>query len=202
MRSTYINPAHDKLIKDKEQREGTKPREYIVWHVLYHRTDSRGSIHHSYLPNNGIYPKLQPVTRVVKDSHGWESKKVVRAEVVRNAYSVLFTKENVQKLIADLGEGSLRDLSTEEGRKRAMQDQINREKWASKNNKVLYETQENEFTHFMVHEESGQSKRPVESFHDWLEGDFDDLATFGHIPMSEERENRRIANNVPTSMSG
>lgn len=194
--SSYINPDDNKLLEDEKQIEGVKPREYIVYDVMYRRTDALGNQRHSYRPNLGVYPKLQPVTRVVQDKNGWEEKKVVRADVLGKAYSLLFTKENLQKLIKDLGPGCIRDLSTEEGRREAIKDQMKREKYAAEHNRIAYTPQENEYTHFMIQSEGDQRKYSVSSYEAFMNADFDDLLQFGFTPTKEQREARMAAEEV------
>lgn len=196
VRSSYINPDDNKLIEDEKQREGVSPREYLVYHVMYRRTDALGNQRHSYQPSLGIIPRLEPVTVVRQDKNGWEEKKIVKANLVGKAYTTLFTKSNLEKLIKELGPGCLRDLSTEEGRRKAIQDQLKREKWASEHNRVVYQPQDNERTVFMINQEGDQRKYSVASYEDFCNSDYDDIMTFGHTPTKEERERRLAADEV------
>lgn len=199
VRSNYINTEDNDQLEDKqEQKEGMKPREYLVWDLSWHRTDALGNYHNSYQPNLGIIPRLQPVTKIRKDVNGWEEKFIASTTILGKAYTHLYTgKESVKKLIQELGgPGCIRDLSTEEGRRKAIQNQMERQKWAAKNNKVVYQPQENEYIHFTLKEEGNRGGQPVVNFNDFCNGDFDDLIKFGHISTDEERKNRLAAEEV------
>jgi hypothetical protein len=194
--NSYVNLEDNKNIDDEEQIEGSKAREYLVYDLNWKRTDALGNQRHSYQPNLGVIPKLQPVTVIRQDKNGWEEKYIQRVNIVGKVYTILFTKENLNKLIKELGEGCLRDLSTEEGRNKAAKDQMKREKYAAEHNKAVYQPQENEWTHLMIQREGDQRKYTVSSFEDFCKSDFDDLLTFGHTPTKEERERRLAAEEV------
>jgi hypothetical protein len=201
VRSSYINPEHDKLFKDnqKEQREGTKMREYVVYSLIWHRCDPLGNIKHSFQPNLGVMPKLQPTYKIRRDSQGYEEKYVASLSIAGNAYYIPYTgPESVKKLLKDLEKkhgATLRDLSTEEGRRNAAQDQMKREKWAAEHGKVVYQPGENS-TGFSVSQEGWQKRYRCSSFEDFCNADFDDIVNFGFKPTEQQRKDRLAAEEV------
>jgi hypothetical protein len=197
VRSSYINPEHDKLFKDKEQREGTKMRQYLTCSLSYHRTDSLGNIKHSFQPHIGIGPKLQPVMRIRRDAQGYEEKYVSNVSIIGNTYYYpYYGPESVHKFLEELEReygATLRDLSTEEGRRKSTQDQMKREKWAAEHDKVVYQPQEGEQTRFSVNQEGWQRNHTCSDFESFCNADFDDIVQFAHTPTDKERKDRLAA---------
>lgn len=165
-------------------KTGMKGEEYLTFSLMYRRVDSISNWHHSFLPNMGIVPKLQPVTRMKRDDQGWESKYIAKLDLVGKQYIIPFEgKKSIQKLIKKYGEDSIRDKSTEEGRQKVFQAQARREEWAEKNGKTVRPLQGEggEWTQFMINKEGEHYKIPVNDYSDWVTGDFEELYRYGKI---------------------
>jgi hypothetical protein len=173
-------------------------KEYLVYSLTYHRTDSIGNIRHSFLPKLGVGPKLQPVKRIRKDENGYEEPYIARANIVADDYYIPYTgPESIKTLLKKLekGEGAIIRLDTEEGRKKSAADQERREKWAAEHGKIIHNA-EKEITQLLIQREGDRRKHHVLDFESFLSSSFEDLISFGKTPTDKERADRLAAEEV------
>jgi hypothetical protein len=188
------------LLRIKTPLEG---KEYLVYSLLWHRTDALGNIRHSFVSGFGKGPKLQLVRSIRKDENGYEEQYISRANIVGTEYYIPYTgPESVQKLIKKLEKqhGAALRLNTEEDRKKWAADQERREKWAEEHGKVIHNA-EKEGTGLMVQRDGNRIKYLVYDYESFLNGDFEDLVMFSKIPTDKERIDRLAAQEVANAQS-
>ncbi|MGH9974323.1 MAG: hypothetical protein ACRD8Z_00590, partial [Nitrososphaeraceae archaeon] len=176
--SSYSDEKDNPDIMDPEVLSGEKPREYIVYDMIERRIDPIGNERHHYRPNLGTYSIPIPRYEIRKTPEGYEERKAVGVMGERLGYSILFSKEAVDKL--------RKDGCTSEDPKELAKQETKRQQAATKAKAAISVRGENEQTHYMVQKDGEQIKRPVQSYKDWRDGTFEELYWFGRANVNKE----------------
>jgi hypothetical protein len=120
---------------------------------------------------------------MTKDDMGYEKRVTAGTMGDRKGYSILFTKENVDKLLKKGG------ITSEDPKELAKQDMM-RQQVASKVKAAINVRSANERTKFSVQIEGEQRKYSVHSFKDWKEGTFEELYNLGHANVTKDEWER------------
>jgi hypothetical protein len=120
---------------------------------------------------------------MTKDDMGYEKRVTAGTMGDRKGYSILFTKENVDKLLKKGG------ITSEDPKELAKQD-MKRQQVASKVKAAINVSSANERTKFSVQIEGEQRKYSVHSFKDWKEGTFEELYNLGHANVTKDEWER------------
>jgi hypothetical protein len=183
VQSPFVDEKHNKDIEDEAVLSGEKLREYITCDMLERRVDALGNEHSFYRSNLGLYPIPIPRYRMTKDDMGYEKRVTAGTMGDRKGYSILFTKENVDKLLKKGG------ITSEDPKELAKQDMM-RQQVASKVKAAINVRSANERTKFSVQIEGEQRKYSVHSFKDWKEGTFEELYNLGHANVTKDEWER------------
>jgi hypothetical protein len=114
---------------------------------------------------------------------GYEKRVTAGTMGDRKGYSILFTKENVDKLLKKGG------ITSEDPKELAKQD-MKRQQVANKVKAAINVRSANERTKFSVQIECEQRKYSVHSFKDWKEGTFEELYNLGHANVTKDEWER------------
>ena len=120
---------------------------------------------------------------MTKDDMGYEKRVTAGTMGDRKGYSILFTKENVDKLLKKGG------ITSEDPKELAKQD-MKRQQVANKVKAAINVRSANERTKFSVQIEGEQRKYSVHSFKDWKEGTFEELYNLGHANVTKDEWER------------
>lgn len=183
VQSPFVDEKHNKDIEDEAVLSGEKLREYITCDILERRVDALGNEHSFYRSNLGLYPIPIPRYRMTKDDMGYEKRVTAGTMGDRKGYSILFTKENVDKLLKKGG------ITSEDPKELAKQD-MKRQQVANKVKAAINVRSANERTKFSVQIEGEQRKYSVHSFKDWKEGTFEELYNLGHANVTKDEWER------------
>ena len=82
--------------------EQERQEAYITYAYIHYRLDPACNVMTRSVPRNGMYPVPRPHYKVTQMSFGKQEKKVDYVEHVDTAYSIKWTKANLQKIVKSI----------------------------------------------------------------------------------------------------
>lgn len=168
--------------------------EFLTYGITERRFDGLGNEHSFFRSNIGMYHVPIPEYRLRKDEFGYEEKYVHGIKGRRVAYSIPFDKKNAEKL-------RKQSFKTE---KEAVEAAAEREKLAESHKVVPSYTGANSIpvTRYALHKAGQRGSMYIDSYSDWLTGDFETLWRFGHAnPTKEEIDDLNIIDRRTSAIS-